>query len=150
MSGARGVLINITGPSDMSLMEINDAVSMIQNEAHDDANIIFGAVIDEHMEDKVCVTVIATGFGREDRVREMMDDRTTPMRSVEQEPDERSSERPTARTVVPGDPREIQIPSFAKRTSREKRGRHLGVVDDYSFDSDEDLDIPTFLRKQAD
>ena len=64
MSGAKGVLINITGSSDMSLTEINDAVSIIQNEAHDDANIIFGAVIDEDMGDAVNVTVIATGFGR--------------------------------------------------------------------------------------
>jgi cell division protein FtsZ len=150
MSGARGVLINITGPSNISLMEINDAVSMIQNEAHDDANIIFGAVIDEQMEDKVSVTVIATGFGRDERVMDVVDDRVASMRPVEQAHDERVAERPPARTVVPGDPREIQIPSFAKRTSRERRGRHLGVVDDYSFDSDEDLDIPTFLRKQAD
>ncbi len=64
MSGAKGVLINITGSSTMSLAEINDAVSIIQNEAHEDANIIFGAVIDEEMGEAVNVTVIATGFGK--------------------------------------------------------------------------------------
>jgi cell division protein FtsZ len=61
--GARGVLINITGSADLALHEINDASSLIQEEAHDDANIIFGAVIDESMGDELRITVIATGFG---------------------------------------------------------------------------------------
>ena len=60
--GARGVLINITGSADLALHEINDASSLIQEEAHEDANIIFGAVIDEAMGDEVRVTVIGTGF----------------------------------------------------------------------------------------
>ncbi len=64
MAGARGVLINITGPSNIGLSEINDAVSIIRDEAHEEANIIFGAVISEEMQDSVSVTVIATGFGR--------------------------------------------------------------------------------------
>ena len=61
--GARGVLINITGSADLALHEINDASSLIQEEAHEDANIIFGAVIDESMGDELRITVIATGFG---------------------------------------------------------------------------------------
>ncbi len=61
--GAKGVLINITGSADLALHEINDASSLIQAEAHEDANIIFGAVIDERMGDEVRITVIATGFG---------------------------------------------------------------------------------------
>ena len=61
--GARGVLINITGSADLALHEINDASSLIQEEAHEDANIIFGAVIDERMGDELRITVIATGFG---------------------------------------------------------------------------------------
>ncbi|MGB9617509.1 MAG: cell division protein FtsZ, partial [Desulfomonilaceae bacterium] len=60
MSGARGVLINVTGSTNMTLAEINDAVSIVQNEAHEDANIIFGAVLDEQMGESVSVTVIAT------------------------------------------------------------------------------------------
>jgi cell division protein FtsZ len=64
--GARGVLINITGSADLSLHEVNDAATLIQEEAHEDANIIFGAVIDEAMGDEIRITVIATGFGRDD------------------------------------------------------------------------------------
>ncbi len=62
--GAKGVLINITGSADLALHEINDASSLIQEEAHPDANIIFGAVIDERMGDELRITVIATGFGQ--------------------------------------------------------------------------------------
>jgi cell division protein FtsZ len=64
IKGARGVLINITGSADLALHEVNDAATLIQNEAHEDANIIFGAVIDEEMGDELRITVIATGFGR--------------------------------------------------------------------------------------
>ncbi len=63
IKGARGLLINVTGGPDMSLYEVNEAASLIQEEAHEDANIIFGAVIDERMADELRVTVIATGFG---------------------------------------------------------------------------------------
>src|SRR5262245_46064178 len=61
--GAKGVLINITGSADLALHEVNDASTLIQEEAHEDANIIFGAVIDETMGDEIRITVIATGFG---------------------------------------------------------------------------------------
>jgi cell division protein FtsZ len=63
IQGARGVLINITGGPDLCLHEVNEAASMIQEEAHEDANIIFGAVIDESITDEIRITVIATGFG---------------------------------------------------------------------------------------
>jgi len=63
IKGARGLLINVTGGPDMSLYEVNEAASLIQEEAHEDANIIFGAVIDEKIADEIHVTVIATGFG---------------------------------------------------------------------------------------
>jgi cell division protein FtsZ len=62
VNGARGVIINITGGSDLSLMEVNEASLLIQEAAHEDANIIFGAVVDPKLEGKVKVTVIATGF----------------------------------------------------------------------------------------
>jgi cell division protein FtsZ len=61
--GAKGVLINITGSADLALHEVNDASTLIQEEAHEEANIIFGAVIDESMGDEIRITVIATGFG---------------------------------------------------------------------------------------
>jgi cell division protein FtsZ len=62
IDGARGILINITGSSSLKLNEVNEASTIIQNAAHEDANIIFGAVLDENMGDEVKITVIATGF----------------------------------------------------------------------------------------
>jgi cell division protein FtsZ len=66
IDGARGVLLNITGPSSMGLFEMNAAAEVIHGVAHQDANIIFGAVIDDEMGDEVKVTVIAAGFDRFD------------------------------------------------------------------------------------
>ena len=62
IDGARGILINISGASSLKLSEVNAASTLIQNAAHEDANIIFGAVLDENMGDEVKITVIATGF----------------------------------------------------------------------------------------
>jgi cell division protein FtsZ len=64
VNGARGVIINVTGGPDMSLMEVNEASSIIQEAAHEEANIIFGAVVDPALQGKVKITVIATGFDR--------------------------------------------------------------------------------------
>ena len=65
IQGAKGVLINITGGSDLTLYEVNEASSIIRESADDDANIIFGAVIDETLRDEMKITVIATGFDKE-------------------------------------------------------------------------------------
>jgi cell division protein FtsZ len=65
IDGAKGILINITGSSSLKLNEVNEASTLIQNAAHEDANIIFGAVLDETMGDEVKITVIATGFRQE-------------------------------------------------------------------------------------
>lgn len=62
VQGAKGVIVNVTGGPDLSLMEVNDALSIIQEAAHEDANIIFGAVVDPTLVGKVKITVIATGF----------------------------------------------------------------------------------------
>jgi cell division protein FtsZ len=62
--GARGVIINVTGGSDLSLIEVSEASAIIQEAAHEEANIIFGAVVDPKMEGQVKITVIATGFDR--------------------------------------------------------------------------------------
>src|SRR6184192_778564 len=69
IDGARGILINITGSASLKLAEVQEACSIIQSAAHEDANIIFGAVLDEKMKDAVKITVIATGFKDEDRPR---------------------------------------------------------------------------------
>ncbi len=67
MDGARGVLLSIAGPSDMTLHEIDVAAGMIADHSDGDANIIFGAVVDEDLGDEMKVTVIAAGFDRERR-----------------------------------------------------------------------------------
>ena len=76
IDGARGILINITGSSSLKLSEVNEASSLIQSAAHEDANIIFGAVLDEKIGDEVKITVIATGF------RDQMPERRARMLSV--------------------------------------------------------------------
>ncbi|MGI6587550.1 MAG: cell division protein FtsZ [Peptococcia bacterium] len=69
IEGARGVLLNITGGAGLGLFEVNEAAEIIAQAAHPEANIIFGAVIDEKMDEEVRVTVIATGFDKEDKVK---------------------------------------------------------------------------------
>ena len=80
IDGARGILINITGSSNLKLIEVNEASTIIQNAAHEDCNIIFGAVQDERMGDEVKITVIATGFKQEmpERRARMLAESTMP------------------------------------------------------------------------
>jgi cell division protein FtsZ len=150
IQGARGVLINITGGPDMCLHEVNEAASMIQEEAHEDANIIFGAVIDESIIDEIRITVIATGFG-------------------EAREEKRSAPAPV-----------VNVASLASVAPKGKKVVHLGtIVDDldtptwqrkkggsdevetvtltknnFQFngnqEDDDKYDIPTFLRRQMD
>ena len=65
IEGARGVIINITGNSDLGLHEVNTAAELIQRSVDSEANIIFGSVVDENMGDEISITVIATGFDKE-------------------------------------------------------------------------------------
>ena len=64
VEGARGMLLNVSGPSDLGLFEVNEAAEIVAKAAHPDANIIFGAVIDDSLGDEVRITVIAAGFDR--------------------------------------------------------------------------------------
>lgn len=68
IDGATGIIINVTGGTDLSLYEVNEASTLITEAAHEDAEIIFGAVIDENLKDEIHVTVIATGFMKEDSI----------------------------------------------------------------------------------
>ncbi|MFN7904712.1 MAG: cell division protein FtsZ [Pseudobdellovibrionaceae bacterium] len=79
IDGATGIIINVTGGSDLSLYEVNEASTLITEAAHEDAEIIFGAVIDDTLIDEVRVTVIATGFAMEDR--KMISDQMNSMQS---------------------------------------------------------------------
>jgi cell division protein FtsZ len=85
IDGARGILINITGSNSLKLSEVNEASTIIQNAAHEDCNIIFGAVMDERMGDQVKITVIATGFKQDMPARRarMLSEATTPAAEYE-------------------------------------------------------------------
>lgn len=103
IEGARGVLINITGGPDLSLYEINKACEIIYNNSSPEANIIFGAVINEDMKDEVRVTVIATGFNDDEKVAP--------------KPKEISNitKVPAARPIVTQPEDEIDIPAFLRK-----------------------------------
>ncbi|MBI5017997.1 MAG: cell division protein FtsZ [Deltaproteobacteria bacterium] len=133
IEGARGVLINITGPSTMTLAEVTEAAGLIQETAHEDANIIFGQVIDDAMGDAVSVTVIATGFG--DAKADAMPLEVVRMAKVEEEAVDRD---------VPAFLRKKKDPFAGPSISRVSRV----VNSDIEFD--DEYDIPTFLRRQAD
>jgi cell division protein FtsZ len=95
VEGATGVLINIVGGSDMKMREIQEAASLIQEQAHEDANIIFGASIDESMGEAIKVTVIATGFDRADA--DIPVEISAPARVVATAPSRRDSARDALR-----------------------------------------------------
>ena len=78
IKGARGLLINVSGGADMSLYDVTEVASLVREEAHEDANIIFGAVVDEELTDEIRVTVIATGFGEHASAPEQLTPRCSP------------------------------------------------------------------------
>jgi cell division protein FtsZ len=150
VEGATGILINFTGGPDMRLGEINEAATMIMDTAHEDANIIFGSVVNPEMRDVIKVTVIATGFGRSVRQEEikptfasrivtppLAEQRTrpaqTPIASAPEVRSRPSQEVATRRSVTPSAP-----------VSRETRqSGQFGIA------QESDLDIPTFLRNRG-
>jgi len=132
IEGARGILINITGGENMTLNEINEATTLVQKEAHEEANIIWGTVIDQAMKEEVRVTVIATGFGKAE---------------------EKSTSRFKKIAPISISVRENRdIPAFMRRMKVSERFDEVKLVEppDFSAEDDERFDIPTFLRKQAD
>jgi cell division protein FtsZ len=134
IEGARGVLINITGGPDMTLFEVNEASSIIKEVAHEDAQIIFGAVIDDNMEGEIRVTVIATGFG-------YAKEEAAPMAPViPAKKPKLASPRDEAQPVAAGATAAPRRPLAAER-GRDRVG--VGMLDE------KNLEIPTFLRKRA-
>jgi cell division protein FtsZ len=124
IEGAKGILVNITGGLDLTLHEVNEASSIIREAADEDANIIFGAVIDERMENQMKITVIATGFDK------------------------------VVSGIQPSNLRNYSIPSTnTVHQSVSKTMPEMPRVDvrrDELNTRREDLDIPTFMRKKAD
>ncbi len=127
IDGARGILFNVTGGTDLSLFEVNEAAAIIKETAHPDVNLIFGAVIDPTMGDEIRITVIATGFERAAMPRKL----------------DRPAAKPAARpSLVAAQPmpmsagvRQAKIPAFAEPIARQQS---MSV---------DDLDIPAFLRR---
>ncbi len=129
IEGAQGILFNVKGGDDLSLFEVNEAAEMIRANAHPEANIIFGAVIDESMKDEIHMTVIATGFDKGRRPEQ-------PPTSVRQPAT--GSVRPTG-----GAPQQSNQPAQPQSQPKPKEPIDFPVR---SFDR-EDLDIPAFLRR---
>ena len=130
VDGAKGILINITGGEDLTLLEVNEASMMVQENAHEDAHIIFGAVIDKQMAGEMRVTVIATGFDEPATVR--------------------TEEKSAFKRVVGGEP--ILNESSGATSYKHLKSLASSIkeenLDPVSLTSN--FDIPTFLRKHAD
>jgi cell division protein FtsZ len=105
IEGATGVLLNISGPPDLGLFEVNEAAEVVTGAADQNANVIFGAVIDESLKDEVRVTVIATGFGPGAHRRRRR-------AATEEEAPARRREEGDERFDVPSDV--LEVPSFLR------------------------------------
>lgn len=114
IDGARGILLNITGPSSMGLFEVNAAAEIVHGVAHQDANIIFGTVIDDEMGDEIKVTVIAAGFERWDAGSQSVGSRST-SRSTESRPSSTNVRDIFADSdPLADDDDDFDVPSFLK------------------------------------
>jgi cell division protein FtsZ len=146
IAGAKGILINITGGEDLSLHEIDEAATLITESADPDAQIIFGAVINKSLSDTVSVTVIATGFKSAQETLRADDFRKN---EESMDPERREKLRGVISNNLQSHEQRADIPVFNKRSA--KQGRP--ILKEVSMDlppMDDDLDIPTFIRKHAD
>ena len=141
IGGARGVLANITASEDFGIQEMNDAVDLIQNQAHEDANIIVGLVHDPNLEDEVRITVIATGFGDKiiDRVHKPSSDsfhgRDLPPRAPQQPQHTYASERQNLPSGQSSEPSAFTPPAVeAARPTERDRLRMLDESLEEHFD----------------
>jgi cell division protein FtsZ len=174
IDGARGILINITGSSSLKLAEVQQACTIIQSAAHEDANIIFGAVMDEKMKDAVKITVIATGFREAPSTRPRHQETRVSFAAAHDEamdfPDSLGPRAPT-----PEPPKHIMMQpdmsnermsddrSFIEEPAQSPASEQVsaevvsldamrsGVLTNLAanFEQD-DLDVPAFLRKRND
>jgi cell division protein FtsZ len=146
INGALGVLINITGGTNLTLWEVHDAATIVQEAAGEEANVIFGMVVDENLSEEIRVTVIATGFNKDARLK-----------SIIQKP----KKEPVAFESRDFD--ELDKPTFIRVQKQEQRVKTPNLLtvkppkaNIYSIDDEEippepdELDVPTFLRKQMD
>jgi len=175
IDGARGILINITGSSSLKLSEVQQACSIIQSAAHEDANIIFGAVMDEKMKDAVKITVIATGFREAPSARHRPQETRTSFAAAHEDAMEFPEEHDAQREPMPkhimesgvsdsgmSDHRITDDGTFADDVARAAPASDRLAGDVISLDSmrdnlrsaivtnfeQDDLDVPAFLRKR--
>lgn len=171
VKGATGVLINITGGPDMTLKEISEASKLIQEEAHEDANILFGAVIDEKVKDDICVTVIATGFDKP--VQKLANSRRRPALvkqpmqvaqpvfasqgmqiSERQARAEQETVQVQTRVGLREDGSSVEVSDYVvtKKQLDEQPVRLKDLIQEIGLQGfqEDEYDVPTFLRKQAD
>ncbi|WP_400163205.1 cell division protein FtsZ [Brevibacillus sp. TJ4] len=125
IDGARGVLMNITGGTNLSLYEVNEAADIVSSAADPDVNMIFGAVINEELKNELVVTVIATGFEEAQR-------------------QQAAQRRPQQSAAVPNRPTQIsQSPASGRTNKEEEEEKSL-----FSMSNLDNLDIPAFLRNR--
>lgn len=132
IDGARGILFNITGGPDLSLYEVNQAAAIIRETAHPDANMIFGAVIDEDMGDEVRITVIATGFEKNPSRRQLLQQRYGGAGNTQS----RTAQPETA--VPPREHESVSVPAGEPKREEPVQPKFRP----------NDLDIPAFLRRR--
>ena len=136
IQGAQGILINICGSSSLSLHEVHEASSVIQKAAHENANIIFGAVMDEAMKDAVKITVIAAGF------------KEAAKKNVAQQ--QKPSFLPRTWKAGRDVPVQQELPQTLRRTPPNVVNQVAQNVREVAQEvPKDDLDVPTFLRRQA-
>jgi cell division protein FtsZ len=133
IDGAKGVLLSIAGPTDLTLHEVNQAADAITRVAHPDANIIFGAVVDDALGEEVRVTVVAAGF-----------DKAATTTSTTNQFESRLSRLLEEPIRIDADERE-PLPSILAEDTDEEIFV-VGEAEKVSFDAEEDLDIPDFLK----
>jgi len=168
IDGARGILINITGSNSLKLAEVQQACTIIQGAAHEDANIIFGAVLDEKMKDAVKITVIATGFRESEMRRSRHHESYDPViisreasrevsRHVSRERDRFDEPAPVAEPEPAFVPEPAFEPDPAPAVFQESAPGNASHAEVFSLDAmrsaapsyqAEDLDVPAFLRKR--
>lgn len=146
ISGAQGVLVNITGGPDLTLIEVDDATSIIFEEAGNDANIIFGAVIDPKMTEEIRVTVIATGFNHKLPKETEKEDKEVIIRPKQKQ----------ARILAD----EENVPSYQKKMNEEQEAEvtpppvEQPPAQQFHFDDTnpviygDELEVPAFIRRQ--
>ena len=144
IEGATGIIINITGGNNLTLHEVNEASTLIQEAAHEDAEIIFGAVIDENMPDEIKITVIATGFGGEEEVA-----RTIPQTKPVVETTKTTAPEEFEQETLPTE-EQLKVPPLLRKSKDPNLSKARRVARDVSINQleEDEYDIPTFIRRQ--